>query len=436
MLFKKSNYKIIILGINELSLYFADRHSNDYDIVIIGKEESSEQHEIDAIITTINEDLSKTLNDYNIEKTNLFLALTENEEYNLFATRLASEYGAKKTIAMVKNPNYINLSSASHIFNPYQLVNDKTNSIFKETKFKNIKNIISGKVNITEYSVINNDFFVHKNIKDLNKDDRLILSIKRKNRIIIPYDNLKLIPNDIIYILYKKDMFTSVFKQLSKKGKINKKVFIIGGNELGFFQALKWKNIFDSIIIIESNLNKCHKLAEKCNDILVLHGEGTEKNLLLDEGLNNDSIILAFDTNDFHNLLSSYLAKKHSCNNIVTLLNNNKHTKISELLGLKTIISLPQLITEHLNLYIKTGHLLNKYFLGDEIYATKVKIKEGSSLKNKKIKDFKYKKIIIGVIIRNNKVIIPSGKELIYQDDELLIFFNKNVESSIYNIFN
>lgn len=438
MLFKPKENKMIILGINEFSINLANNLSKNHEIIMLNIDEFNHGHNynVDAIIEKVERDLLTSLNEYNIKNISMFIAMTKNEEYNLFAAQLAGEYGAKKTIAMVFNPKYMNLTSVDYIFNPYQLVINRTNSLVKETRLKNIKNLIPGKVNVTDFIVSTNDSFVYTKVKNFKLKGSKIIAIKRNGNTITPYDDMKLLPSDIIYVLYKKGMISNVIKQLWKKGKINKKVFIIGGNELAFMQAQYWYNIFTSVIIIESNLEKCHDLAKRTDKILILHGEGIERNLLLDEGLTNDSIILAFDDNDFHNLLTSYSAKKFGCKRVITLLNHYQYNQMANILALDNVILIPEIVSRHLISHNKSRSIINKHFLGDDVYTSKVSVSKNSFIVNKKILEIiNRKNIIVGVIIRNHKVIIPDEDFIIKEADIVFIFFNKNMETELYNIF-
>ncbi len=271
MLFRSKENKIIIIGINEFSINLANNLSKNHDIIILDTDQYDDNYTVDAIIGKIDRDLLTTLNEYNIKNISLFIAMTKNEEYNLFAAQLAGEYGAKDTVAMIFNPKYMSLSSVNYIFNPYQLVINIANSLVKETRLRNIKNLIPGKVNVTDFTISSQDTFVYTKIKNYKLKDSKIIAIKRNGNTITPDGDMKLLPADTIYVLYKKGMVFNVIKHLWKKGKINKKVFIIGGNELAFLQAQYWYNIFNSVIIIESNLKKCHDLAKRTDNFLILH---------------------------------------------------------------------------------------------------------------------------------------------------------------------
>lgn len=419
---------MIILGINEFSITLARKYSHNYDIVIIKRDESIDELEIDAIIAPMDTDITGTL-----LKDSIFMALTENEEYNLFASSLAGEYGARKTIAFVYNPDYLSLSSADYIISPRQILYDRINCMIKEIKLRNISNLIHGKINVIEYTLEKGDPCVHKKAKDIELKDGMIFSINRSNKTILPNEDIELLAGDRLYILYRKGMFSNIFKQLFASGRIRKKVFIIGGNEI---LAENLKNIYSSVIIIETDISICHRLARKSEGIIILNGKGTEKNLLLNEGIDENSIFLAVDRDDYHNLLSSYQARSLGCNNIITVLNSEKNMEIAEILGLSNVISFPQLVTEHLSSCLKTASLDNKYFLFQDFFAAKIRIKADSSVVYHKIRKLNNNAdFLIGVILRGRQLIFPDQDELIMPGDELLIFFYKNMEKRIYNIF-
>ncbi|MFW6287154.1 MAG: NAD-binding protein [bacterium] len=437
MLFKKNEKRLIILGANELSINLANKLSKNFDIIVLDVNNSANNFQVDAIVVSIENDLLNTLIQYEIEKTSIFIAMTMNEEYNLFTAYLASNYGAAETIAMVFNPVYMNLESANYIFNPYQLIINKTNTLLKETRLRNIKGLIPGQVNIIDFTVKDNDTFTYKKIKNVNIKDSLIFAIKRNSKTLIPDRDVKLLPGDIVYLLYKKGMISRIFKGLWESGKINRSVFIIGGKDLGYMLAQSWCNIFRTVIIIESSIKRCHELANIMENVLVLNGEGTERELLIDEGLNNESIFLTYDNNDFHNLLSSYSARNYGCKNVITLLNHNKYSETAKILNLDDVISMPDLVTKHLLLHIKLKKILKqKNFLIDDLYSTSIYIEEESSLIKKKIEELDNKGVIkVAVIIRHNKVIIPESDNVLYAGDKVFLIFNKNMEREIYNIF-
>ncbi|AZO95360.1 NAD-binding protein [Halocella sp. SP3-1] len=432
MLFKTKSNKIIILGIDKNSQILADYLSKKNDIIILDKN-YSKYPDIDVFFDNFDNGLVEILKKHNIADVYSFIAMTDNNEYNLFAAELAKNMGADKTICLTSNSCYLEIkSNIDLIINPYQVIIDYLSYLLKETRLVNIMNLIPGKINISSIKVVNDDSFSYIRVKDIELIDTLIIAIKRQHRTFVPQPETKIYPDDLIYILFKKSIINNLFG-LFNRYKKKRRLFIIGANQLARLLIKGWKKLFEPIIIIDPDLAKCNKFADEFDNILILHGEGTDTQLLSEEGLNTKSILINLSDNDFANLLGSYSSKKYACQNVYTIINNHKHCKIAELLNLENTISVPEVIKDYLSDFINSSQRINKYFLGDEVYTTELRI---NNKHNKKVKDYKLPSgIIIGLIIRDNEYIIPDGESLLKKDDRLIIFFNKKNEIKLHNKF-
>ncbi|MEJ6950588.1 NAD-binding protein [Natronospora cellulosivora (SeqCode)] len=436
MFFKYKSKKIVIIGINELSIFFANKMSKENDIILLDKDYENEYSELDLILDSIDSDLLSTYKKYGVREALFLITMTNNDEYNLFASNLAKECGTEKTISMVKNMNYINLSFADMIFNPYQLIVNQIESKINEKNINNIKNFIPGKVDLIEILIKEKSIITNKKIKNINLHDGLIIGIKRKKEVKIANPNTIIYPGDKLIIIYKKGNINKVLKQLSNRIKVKEKVFIIGGNDLAYSLAKQLSNYFQSVLIIEPDINKCNRLAEKTENFLILHGEGTEEKLLLDEGLEKSSTILALDNNDLHNILSSYLVKETGCDKVLTLINYKKYKHIANSLGLN-IILLPELVYNYLHSFMNVNRDNYKnLYRSYGINILDINIENNSSAINKKVEEIQKKnEIIIALIIRENKNIITNEQDIIKANDRLIVLSHKDSEQQIYNLF-
>jgi trk system potassium uptake protein TrkA len=221
------------------------------------------------------------------------------------------------------------------------------------------------------------------------------------------------------------------FRQMAKR-----KLFILGGKDLGLFLINYWRNIFKPIVIIEPSLQQCNILASKLERPLILHGEGTELQLIKQEGLNKSSIFLAASSDDLQNLVSGFGAQKLGCRTVVSLINESIHKEIANLLNLNNIIFIPELVSDYVLNFLQTEQKLNKYILGNQIYTSKIILNDNFLAVNKKIKELKLPAgIIIGIIIRDGNTIIPDGDNKLISGYKLIIFFEKRLESKIKHIF-
>jgi trk system potassium uptake protein len=152
---------------------------------------------------------------------------------------------------------------------------------------------------------------------------------------------------------------------------------------------------------------------------------------LKEEGLGKHSVFLAVSQDDLQNLLSSFSAKKTGCNTVITLLTHHRYIDIANMMGLENILSLPDLISELIFDFIKTGLRMNRFRLGDEIYAMQIGVREKSTIAKLNLPTG----LLIGVIMRDKEIIIPDDNVSILPGDNLLVFYDRKNESVLRNIF-
>lgn len=435
MLFYPDSKKIIILGINNLSLYLSKKLCKDYDIVLLDNKNDIINHEIDVIIDQYNENLVSSLKKHDIKNTDYFFSLTDKNEFNLFSAQLAKKMGAVKTASLITEDNYLLYNNnIDMLFNPFEIIINKISTMLNEKDIKILKCQLPGKINLSKIIIKAGEVFSCKKIKDINLKGGLIIFISRRNKVIFPEPDIELIPGDEVYIIHKSGMLKDIIRKLHIY-KQKKALFIIGGNKLGLSIIRRWSSFYEPIIIVEPDLEICHKLAIQSDKILILNGEGTDINLLKEEGFDKSSTVLAISNNDLNNLLSGFCVKKEGCKNVITIINNENHKEIAKMLELKKFIIGPDTILNDMQHFLK-DRKLNKYVFTRDVFASKYKANDSSTVLNKKIKDIKIKDgISIAYIIRDNKVIIPNGEMKILDNDELFIFYHKKNFNNLINIF-
>ncbi len=428
-----------MLGLNEISLIIAKKMSKSLDIVILNEESQNEIDEfidIDVIIENIEEGLYTTLNKYNFKDSDYFLAITENNEYNLFASDLAKKLGAGKTVAFIYNMDYFQIDmEIDLIFNPYQILINQIQSRIEDTRLSKIRDIIPGKINLTNLRIRNEDSLSYLKVKNIELEQGLILAIKRGNKMVLPDLETIILPGDLLYVLGRCGMVSKIFK-LFKRYLAKKKLFILGGDTLGLILIDYWENFFDNIILIDSNLEKCNILASKLEKPLIIYGDGIDSELLKEEGLDKESVFLAVSQNDQLNLLSSFTAQKLGCKDVITLIYHSSYKRIADLLDLKNVFQFPELIADYIDDFLKKGTGLDKYILGDQIYTSHIKIEGQSKLIGKKLHELRLPGgIIVGVIIRRKDVIIPTEETQIKRNDKFIIFYYRRLDLKVKQIF-
>ena len=217
---------------------------------------------------------------------------------------------------------------------------------------------------------------------------------------------------------------------------------IIGGGRITHYLV----NIIDKIgvtpKIIEFNIEKCRELNESLPDAIVINGDGTDHELLLSENLECSDAFIALTGRDEENIITSLFAMNNNVKNVITKITRFNYNVIAKNVGLDTIIS-PKTITANKILkYIRFLKDRNKcsienvYKIFDEkAEAVELLVNNNVSFLNKKLKDVSLMKdVIIATIVRNDKIIIPSGDDKIEFGDRIIIISKKDKVSGINDL--
>lgn len=157
---------------------------------------------------------------------------------------------------------------------------------------------------------------------------------------------------------------------------------------------------------------------------LVLHGDGTDQKLLLEENIGDMDAFVAVSNNEELNIMASLLAKKLGAKKTIAIVNRTDYIPLAHSLGLQAILS-PRLITASTILrYVRRGDILSLTAVAeDKAEILEARVSRTSPLIGKTLKDAKLpKSSLIGAIIRDEKIIIPSGADIILENDKLIIF--------------
>jgi len=209
----------------------------------------------------------------------------------------------------------------------------------------------------------------------------------------------------------------------------NKKVMIIGASRIGMHLAKTLQEQEMDVILIDESEDKCQIASEKLPKVLVIHGNGTNRELLLDEGITTVDAFLATTDKEETNILSCLLAKQHNAKRTIALVDRPGIKSMLEDVGVDLVVS-PRLVTVSTILkYIHRPGLLSVSILNrGEAQVIEYKVTEKSKLLGKTLKRIKFpKNTLVGAVVRDEKVLIPRGNFKILVDDQLILFVRTDV---------
>ncbi len=431
--------RAIIIGAGKVGYSIAQMLvKEEHDVIIIEKNEERRkviQDHLDVQTIQGNGASVQILEEAGVRDADMVVAVTESDELNIIACIIAKQYGITKTVARVRNPEYVGAEQASNsylgidlIINPERVTALQISKIIDVPESVNVEYYAEGKVQLLELVVSDKFHLVNKKLKDFNiKHPFLIAAVLRKNQIIIPTGDTTILAGDLIFVLAKTNDMEKVEVLLGTKRGHVENVVILGGGRVGYYLAKRLEEhnpYLKTIKIIEKELNKCEALAKGLSKSIILHGDGTDTEFLRDEHVGQADVFIAVTSDDKVNLLVSLIAKNLGVAKTICQVRRSDFSSLIEQVGINVAIA-PRMMTAAAILkYIRQGKVVAITLLeGDRAQVIELIVSEKYAYANIPLNKLKFPKgAILGAILRDDRVIIPTGDDCIQVGDQVMVF--------------
>jgi len=429
--------KIIVIGAGKVGCQIAQTLSSENnDVILIERDDQirkSAQNNLDALTILGNGASVHTLEKAGIKQADMIIAVTSSDEANIIACMTAKQFGVPKKIARIRNAEYIYNNALSleqlgtdFIINPeIATAKEIVNLLRTPANVAQIQDFADGKIQMLELKVEKNFSFIGKQLKDIVFEfPILVTAIYREDKIIIPGGNEKILKGDDLYVIVEKGHFLELEKIINHKSVNTQNVMIVGGSEIGFQTAIRLEKLGINTKLIERDKEKCKEIAQKLSRTLVINGDGTNIDLLQSEGINTIDGFVSVTGYDEDNLLVALLAKQLGAKKVIAKIDRTNYIPILEKIGVHAVVN-PRIITASAILsFIRRGKILSLTLLKEgEAEIIELIVQSTSKIINTPLKDLNLpKNSIIGAIVRQDRVIIPGGKDSIQPEDKIILF--------------
>lgn len=443
--------RAIIVGAGEVGYQIAKFLTLEFiDVVVIDRDKNNLNRiseELDVAVIEAEGGDPSALKEAEADKAEIILAVTNSDETNMIACLLAKAmFKIPRKIARIRNPDYFfnkdllcrdNLDIDPAI-NPELEVAKAITRLLEIPFATEVEDFEGGIIKVIGFKVLEKTSLIGKSLKDIRAgtDKKFIVGIiEREDKTIVPSGNDIIKNGDIIYLPVKKVDIADTAAMLEVSTKPSKRVMILGGGKIGYYIATSMEHKAD-IKIIERDAERCKYLSRYLGKTLVLHGDGADQKLLLEENIGDMDAFIAVSNNEELNIMASLLAKKLGAKKTIAIVNRTDYIPLAHSLGLQAVLS-PRLITASTILrYVRKGDILSLTAVAeDKAEIIEARAGRTSPLIGKTLKDAKLpKSSLIGAIIRDEKIIIPSGADIILENDRLIIFTLRESIKDIENI--
>lgn len=444
--------RIIIAGAGDLGFHLAKLLANEeQDIVLIDENtdvlEYASNH-LDVSTVKGSSTSITTLEEANISKADLLIAVTSIEDTNITTCIIGKKLGAKKTIARVSNIEFLHQKDRldlktvgiDEIISPESLAAKEIKRLLKETAMTDTFEFEKGMLSLVGISIDEHSELKDKTLTEtayLNPDHNFTtVAILRDNQTIIPHGENKFTLNDHAYFIAQPDGINRVMDLSGKKRYEIKNLMILGGSKIGINAAKQLSKKY-KIKLIEQDKEKCFQLADKLTDTMIINGDGRDVELLKEEGIDRMDAFIAVTGNSETNIISSLVAKGAGVKKTIALVENIDYIHLSQSIGVDTLINKKLIAANFIFRYIRKGEVLNITSVhGVDAEILEFEVQAGAKILNNELRNIEFPRTaIVGGVIRNGQGFTVRGNFMFEPKDRVVVLSKPECIHTIERLF-
>ncbi len=445
--------KIIIAGAGAVGTHLAKLLSREHHDITLVDDDPERLDSIGAnfeLLTMCAPPTSvETLKKAETGKADLFIGVTPDEAHNMTCCMFASKLGAKRTVARVDNEEYtlpehrdfFQTVGIDSIIYPEMLAGAEIMRNLKHSWVRQWVEVADGQLIMLGIKVRQGATLLDIPLRDLCGPNAPyhVVAIKRGPETLIPHGNDSIMAGDVAYFMTQQD-FVGQLRDITGKQDYPevRHIFIMGGGQTAV-QAIRHMPDFMHAKVVETDAHRCERLNEiiRHRHVLVLHGDGRDPDLLIDEGLRNADAFVALTENAEANILACLAAKRFGVRKTVAMVENTDYIGMAESLDIGTIINKKAFAASHIyQMMLKADVTTMKTLTVANADVAEFAVREGMRITHKPVKDLHLPETVtLGGLVRDNKGVLVNGMTQIRPGDTVVAFCLENTIKRLEKYF-
>jgi len=324
------------------------------------------------------------------------------------------------------------------IINTQNLMVSRILSLIEIPGASEVIDFLDGEVKLVSFLITQDSPLAGVKLVELRTHDPNLLvgAIVRGHKILIPSGNDTIQPLDLVYLVVKKSDVNQMLTRLGMSTRPAKNIIIVGagGTGMDIARALDNRNL--NVRIIDQDGEKCKNANALLNNIIVIKGDGTERDLLREENAGKMDMLIAVTGDDENNVLISLLARELGTRRTITRVGKLSYMNIVSTIGLDTVINPRMSAVRAILQYLRRGKIISVAPLREEqAEAIEAEALETSDIVNVPLSEVNFPSgAILGAIVRGGEIIIPRGETIVLPHDRLIIFALQQVINSLESL--
>lgn len=439
--------QIVVAGLGKVGSYLAgelSQEGHDVQVVDIDPEHVravTSQYDVMGLNGSIVD--PETLEELDLEDVDLFIAVAASDEINLLACLFAKKGGCSKTIARVRSPEYKgSMEYLKHqlglemIINPEQLAAAEIDRIVAFPSAIDVDTFAKGEAEIIKFRLSSGSMLDGMAVKEIPmrlNSDILVVVVQRDGKVHIPDGDFVLQDKDVVYIAANRQAAMEFLRDSGSANAPIRKAMLVGAGKLAYYLAERLVSHGVEVTVIDHDLKACERFAQLNPKAIVINGDGSDPNLLLEEGLEQMDVFIALTGIDEENVFLSLYASKKGHMKTITKVTRIAFDDLIRDLELDTMINPKSLTAEYIIRYarslantmgsnVETMHKLAE----NQVEAVEFTVHNGCEVLNTPLVDLPIRPgVLIASIMRDGKMIVPRGHDVLKTGDSVVVITNQ-----------
>jgi trk system potassium uptake protein TrkA len=433
---------IFIAGGGQVAAFLGKRLVNEgHEVTLVErKEERCRELEatLDAHVLHGNAASIATWRRAGIQRADMLITVTQSDELNLLAALIAHAEAPEAVKAVrLRTPDFRDWSGLlkdrgvriDRVIHPETDIIARILRVLPVPGVSDIRDFAGGAVKMFGMNVEKGSWLADKSLDDLVRagppPNSMVAMIFRGSSVIIPHGAEVLRPGDHLYTVTTRDHLNAFMDFMGIKSQARlQRVFIVGGDEVGIEVARALEGQGVAVKLFEEDANRCEEIAETLEKTVVIHGDGTDQEILSQEHIEGIDAFLALSGNDDSNVIAGLLARRLGAAKVVAQVNRLNYLGMVGGLGINTTVSPRLKAVDAILEFVRKGDVLSVRSFGEEAAeAIEIQAPASSRYIGRPLRDIRLPRdaIVAAIARENGEAIVPRGGDSIQAGDRVVL---------------
>src|ERR687898_1345690 len=441
--------RTVIIGAGEVGLNTARLLSHEgHSVVLVEKDEKLVEkatEELDALVISGNGANPKLLREAGINRTDLLIAASSSDEVNIIACLAAKCQGVSLTVARIHNADYYEVGDPfaeemlgiDFIIHTEQMAAHEIKEALLVPGAINIDSFAGDAIEVAEVILAKGSGAVDRALRDVKlPEGSLIVGVVRGGEALVPRGGTVLEKRDHVLLISGRRQISEAVGALATDTAPVRDVTIYGGGRIGLRLALSLEQAGMSGRGIERDEGRAGYVASQLKKGFVLHDEGISRDFLLQEGVDRTDAFVAVTGDDRANLLAAMYARQLGARMTIAGISRGEFAPLADALGVDLTISPRTLAAEAILRFVRKGEVIDVALLASGAEMIELRVPENCRVAGRPLSEVGFPNgAIVGAVLRDGDVVIPTGKEVLRPGDDAVVFTVEDAVEEVENLF-